>query len=341
MFKYLLTISLFIGVLTTNAQTNKYFDDIKKTFDNKSQSELDKISKALKTAQKDFDEGEKLYSEKNISKALSKSKKASSVFKTTYKELYTLYENKLNSVIKEAEGDQKNYFRKKIQDSKNYFRVAIYNRLKAGEEKDDKIIYDLLTESHKNEILAISSQSEIFAALNGWENIDYTVEETNYNPKTNFENTNTQNYNGHSFSVNNPSLLNSYKFNHIVVETNDNGEVIADNSNVNNTDVYETNTNNSNVARYHNNSDKIKAHEFRIQIGTSILPANQEQLKRLNSTNLPVSTYKSNIYYKYTIGSFKDFQEAKNFKNAYGLTKVYITEYKNGKEVKFYIKDYQ
>lgn len=314
---------MIISVFSLNAQVNKYYDNIKKTFDKKGQDELNTVSKDLKKAQNIFNEGEKLFTSKEISKASEKSKKASSIFNTNYRSLYILYNEKLTSAVKDSEGDKKAYFLKKLQDAKNYYRVSIYNRLKADEDKDSKTVYDLLLAAHKNEMLAVDELSTMFAVINGWETTDYSIQENNYNPKESYTNVNTENFNTRSFSVNDPSLENSFKFNHQMVSENKN---TGTNSNVNyyNTAVYGT-----------------LEHEFRIQIGASILPANQSQLKRLNSTDKPVSTYKSRVYYKYTVGSFSDFQEAKNFKNAYGLTNVYIVEYKNGKEVKFYMKDYQ
>ncbi len=338
MIKYLLSTILIFGALQLNAQKNKYFDDIKKTFDKKGQSQLEKIDKALTVAEKNFSEGEKLYSSKNLSKAVTKAKSASGSFNTQYRELYTLYYDKLNSVIKNAEGKQKTYFEKKLQDAKNYYRVAIYNRLKAGEVKDFKEAYELYKAAHQNEVLSIDVLSRIFAVINGWETTDYNVEEETYNVNESFANSDTQNYNGRNFSVNNPELLTKYKINtqHFIADNNND---LTDNNNNQNYSNY-TNSNKFDNTNNNNYSGEVKEHEFRIQIGTSILPASQNQLKRLNSTNLPVSTYKSKIYYKYTIGSFNDFQEAKNFKNAYGLSKTYIVEYKNGKEVKFYYKDY-
>lgn len=327
MIKYLFSLLFIFSVFLLNAQTNRYFGNIKKTFDKKGQDELNNVLKALKTAQKYFDEGEKIFSSKDISKALVKSKKASSIFNTNYRSIYILYTEKLENIVKNTEGDKKIYFRKKLQDAKNYYRVAIYNRLKAEEEKETKTVYDLLDAAHKNELLAVDELSNMFAVINGWETTDYSIQENNYNLKETYTNVNTKDFTTRSFSVNNPSLENSFKFNYQIVSENKNNGI--NNSNNNN-----NNYNNSNVYG-------TSAHEYRIQIGVSILPANQSQLKRLNKTDKPVSTYKSKVYYKYTVGSFSDFQEAKNFKNAYGLKNVYIVEYRNGKQVKFYMKDYQ
>ena len=326
MLKYLLYILLFISALHTDAQTNKYFDDIKNTFDKNGQKELNNISNALKTAQKNFDEGEILFSSGEISRALAESKKASEIFKNNYRNLYMLYVNKLTSVINETEGIQKTYFQKKMRDAKNYYRVAIYNRLKGGEEKEKNTVFDLLKTAHKNEILAMDVLSRMFAVINAWEKTDYVVEENNYKLEEAFLNTNTNGFNTRSFSVNDSYLESSFTFNHQLVANNDNLTV---NSNYNNN--YQSNTIVYNMP----------GHDFRIQIGASILPANEMQLKRLNKTNKSVNTYKSRIYYKYTVGRFSEFQEAKNFKNAYGLSNVYIVEYNKGKEVKFYMKDYQ
>lgn len=73
--------------------------------------------------------------------------------------------------------------------------------------------------------------------------------------------------------------------------------------------------------------------EYRIQIGVSRIPAYREQLKKLNPTNLPVQTYKSVHFYKYTIGNFSSYSEAVNFRNANGLADTFVVKYKNGSEI--------
>ena len=74
--------------------------------------------------------------------------------------------------------------------------------------------------------------------------------------------------------------------------------------------------------------------EYRVQIGVSRLPAYDSQLRKMNPTSLPVKVCKSSNYYKYTIGSFETYREAKNFKNANGLNKSFIVRYKNGRETR-------
>ncbi len=328
MNKYLFFILFLFTALVLNGQNNKYFDDIKKTFDKKSREELTNASKAIKNAQKDFNAAEKLFSGKQISKALSKSKSASSIFKNSYRTIFTVYEKKLTSLIDKTDGDKREYLNRLMQDSKSNFRLSIYNRLKAGELKDEKEAYELLKTAHQKEIEAIDGLSTVFALLNGWETADYSVMKDDYTADNTFENNNTEDFDTRSFSVNDPALQSGYKFNHKIITTdgNENSEVVGNSDDYSNTGVNYQPTGN------------VK-HEFRLQIGASILPANESQLKRLNKTDLPVKTYKSNVYYKYTVGSFKDFQEAKNYKNAYGLTDVYIVEYKDGKEVKVYLRD--
>ncbi|MCF6184049.1 MAG: hypothetical protein L3J56_05395 [Bacteroidales bacterium] len=332
-FSVIFIFSIFIG----HSQTNKYFDDIKKTFDDKTQNELIKISKELTKAQKDFETGKK-FSADNISKAISSSKKASAVFAENYRKLFMIYENKLTALIKDTDGKQKIYFEKKMQDAKNGLSSAIYNRLVAKKEKDDKKAYALLHRSHQDEISAIDDLSEIFALINGWETSNYVVEKENYNTEETYKNNNTAGFKARNFVVNDPNLENNYKFNHKQFIGNEKNN-ISNFANSNSSTNYNTNKNNNYYSSTDSGSGKV--HEFKIQIGTSILPASQAQIKRLNKTDLPVNTYKSSVYYKYTVGNFSDFQEAKNFKNAYGLTNVYIVEYRKGKEVKFYMKDYQ
>ncbi len=80
-----------------------------------------------------------------------------------------------------------------------------------------------------------------------------------------------------------------------------------------------------------NNSEGI---EYRIQLATSRLPASKKQIADLNPTDLEVKIYKSKVYYKYTVGSFKSKTEARNYINAFGLEKVIIVKYKNNREIK-------
>ncbi|NOZ35952.1 MAG: hypothetical protein GXO80_11715 [Chlorobi bacterium] len=337
MLRFIFSVIFIFSVFVGYSQTNKYFDDIKKTFDDKTQNELIKISKELKNAKKNFETGEK-FSAENISKALAISKKASAVFAENYRNLFMIYENKLTDLIKDADGKQKVYFEKKMQDAKNGLSSAIYDRLAAKKEKDDKKAYALLNRSHKDEISAIDDLSEIFALINGWETSNYVVEKENYKTEETYKNTHTTDYQARNFVVNDPNLENNYKFNR-QFSGNDNNNTSGNLANANSSTNYNTSRNNNNYSL--TDSGRGKAHEFKIQIGTSILPASSAQIKQLNKTDLPVDVYKSKVYYKYTVGNFSDFQEAKNFKNAYGLSDTYIVEYKNGKQVKLYIHDIQ
>lgn len=72
---------------------------------------------------------------------------------------------------------------------------------------------------------------------------------------------------------------------------------------------------------------------YRIQIGTSRIPASRNQKNKMNKTNLKVQTFKSLNIYKYTIGDFSTYNEALNLKKSKGLRKCFIVKYRNGKEV--------
>jgi hypothetical protein len=76
-----------------------------------------------------------------------------------------------------------------------------------------------------------------------------------------------------------------------------------------------------------------KAVEYRVQIGTSRIPASQSQLNEMNKTDLPVKTIKNAKLYKYSVGSFDSYQEAKNFINTNGLQKAFVVKFENGQEV--------
>ncbi len=76
-----------------------------------------------------------------------------------------------------------------------------------------------------------------------------------------------------------------------------------------------------------------KAVEYRVQIGTSRIPASQSQLDEMNKTDLPVKTVKKTKLYKYTIGSFDSYQEAKSFIQSHRLSDAFVVKFENGKEV--------
>jgi len=320
MIKNILTISLLLFFFTSYSQMNEHFNEIKKTFDKDKQENLNKISKQIKEAQVLF-----------TSADFSKSEKASGIFQENYRDLFLMYENKLEKISKETEGQLGDYVNYLLKEAKNSFRMSISDRVFAKEEKEDKIAAELYKSAHQNEIKAIDFQSRAFGIINGWITEDMTVPETNYSLDEEYENTVTENFDVKYFAVNNASLPENYSFNK--VNTN------SDNTEVSHNIDYTDKIDNTDNTDYTNNVST--GTEYRIQIGTSILPANNSQISRLNPTDLSVKTYKSKVYYKYTIGNFTTFQEAKNFKNAYGLTKTYICEYRNGKEYKFYIKDFE
>ncbi len=313
MLKNLLTIVLLFIISSAQSQLNEYFNEIKNTYEKDKQEELTKISQKIKEAQILF-----------ISADIAKMKKASAIFQENYRELFFIYDLKLEKISKESQGKIGDYINYLLFEAKNSFRISISDRVSAGKEKDEVISSELLKTAHQNEIDAINFQSRVFGVINGWITEDLTVPVTNYSLEDNYDNSFTDNFDDKYFSVNNASLPGNYSFN----RTTQNYETSTD-------IVYSDKIDDSDY-----NNKAFVGTEYRIQIGTSILPAVKSQTDRLNSTDLKVKTYKSNVYYKYTIGSFKSFQEAKNFKNAYGLSKTYITEYKNEKEVRFFMKDF-
>ena len=194
-------------------------------------------------------------------------------------------------------------------ETRNSFRLSIANRLSAGKVKEEKLAYELYLSAHASEIDAINMQCRIYAVMTD-RIVEYiSVDETDYTLINSYDNSATENFKNRFFAVRDVSLpYNYYTFRDKNVSPD-----VNNNNNVNHENV---------------NTYTGKGGEYRIQIGTSIIPANKTQVNRLNSTDLEVKTYKSKVYYKYTIGSFASFNEAKNFKNAYGLAKTYIVEYR-------------
>ncbi len=313
MLKNLLTIVLLFIISSAQSQLNEYFNEIKNTYEKEKQEELAKISKNIIEAQILF-----------ISDDIAKMEKASAIFQENYRALFLIYERKLEKISKESEGKIGNYINYLLFEAKNSFRISISDRVSAGKEKDEVISIELLKTAHQNEIDALDFQSRAFGVINGWITEDLNIPTGNYSLEDRSDNSVTDNFDVKYFSVNNVSLQGNYSFNKSTQNYRTSTDI-----------VYSDKIDNSDY-----NINVSVGNEYRIQIGTSILPAVKSQTDRLNSTDLNVKTYKSKVYYKYTIGSFKSFQEAKNFKNAYGLSKTYIAEYNNGKEVKFFMKDF-
>lgn len=81
-------------------------------------------------------------------------------------------------------------------------------------------------------------------------------------------------------------------------------------------------------------TDKKQGTEYRVQIGTSRLPATREQIDKMNKTNLPVKTNRSENLYKYSVGSFKSYEAAKSFIKSHNLAKAFVVKYQDGRQVK-------
>lgn len=334
----------------SNAQLNEYFNDIKKTYKVDKQKELVKIGAIFKDADSKYSDVQQKFNSGNASKGQSEIKKVSKVYSKTYRELFLLYENKLETLEKEAGGDKSDYIKYLIEQSKNSFRISISNRLEAKKEDKEKDAFDLYISAHNNEVDAINFQSRAFGVANGWINEDFKIEKPNYSCKDTYDNSTTDNSTTDNFKIkdfteNNISLPSNYTFNkpNTNVSGANNSEVVGGiDSNESYAGNEDSNTYYYNTNNYNNSVDNVNSSfgtEYRIQIGVSILSASKSQIERLNKTSLDVKTYKSKVYYKYTIGNFVSYDEAKQFKNSNGLTKNYITEYKDGKEIKFYYKD--
>jgi len=337
--KLLTFFMLFFILQSLSAQMNEYFNDIKATYKVEKQKELVSIAENLKNAElKDADAQQK-FTSGDVNKGIGECKKLASIYTKNYRDLFLMYEDKIKIISKDVEGNKADYVTYLINEAKNSFRISIANRLEALKEDKAELAFELLNSSHKNEREAIDFQSRAFGVINGWIKEDFKIEKQDYSDNVVYDNETTDNFKVRDFTENEIPLPENYDFNKTIVNNNSADTEVSDsNTSSDNSDFENSYSDNTNNSTYEN-SNSTTGTEFRIQIGVSILPATESQIKRLNSTDLEVKTYKSKVYYKYTIGQFASYQDAKYYKNAYGLAKTYITEYKNGKEVKFYFKD--
>jgi len=326
MKNYCILLFLICFVRLVSAQDIEYFDEFKNSLNKDLKENISDAEKDIKSADGFYKQAESILSSKDISAGLKLLKKSSDIFVTAFRAVYTSFGENLANLSENTEGQKKDYADYMIYDAGNYFRKSIADRMYADKEKIESDAVDLYISAHTNEVKAVYTQCHLFAVLTGMLQDDLTIPNTEYSETEVFDNSVTDNFHNHDFTVKNvdmPEIYNYHQTEIVYVDPDENG-------NHSNTQVYDPNTN-----------VDVKGTEYRIQIGTSIIPANEIQINRLNNTDLPVKTFKSVLYYKYTIGGFKSFHEAKNFKNAYGLNNTYIVKYLDGKEVKLYLKDIQ
>ncbi len=341
MLKQLLSILLFFPVFVSYSQTNEFFGDLKGLFETTVQADIDKAVLEIKNAEEKEKEAVILYESGATSKSVSILEKSSKNFEIHYRKIFTLFDEKLSSLQKDVDENRKKYTADLLSDARNLFSMSISKRLVADNDKDDKKAYTEYISAHEDEVKAINALCHAFAVITGRieENpvSDINAETYEIEPV----NTVTDNFVSRSFTVKSADLPSNFSFDNQTYQINTEGNQTGNTHHSGNSDKNNSVNKNGNLNKHENNSGSSLGNEFRLQIGTSILPANETQIKNLNKTNLAVQTFKSKIYYKYTVGNFSSFQEAKNFKNAYGLSNTYIVEYNNGKEIKFYYGDTQ
>jgi hypothetical protein len=325
--------------IVSYSQTDEFFNEFKGTFAKSIQTDIDKVVQEIKFSDEKFKEADQLFDSGDISKSLGISKKCSNVFETDYRELFMLFDGKITEMLKDIEGDKNVYCTRLLSEARNLFRLSISQRLSADNEKIDKTAYTLYSSAHENEVKAINSLSHNFAVISGKIVEDLSLKEEDVKLfSEQFDQSVTDDFVSRSFTVKAIDLPTNFSFN------NQTDQINTDDSQTNTENGYQPDhitVHYNKIENGNKNSGTTLGHEFRIQIGTSILPANDWQLKQINPTNMEVNTFKSKIYYKYTVGSFPSFQEAKNYKNAYGLKATYIVEYNKGVEIKFYYGDVQ
>ncbi len=72
---------------------------------------------------------------------------------------------------------------------------------------------------------------------------------------------------------------------------------------------------------------------YRVQIAASKLPVSITQLQKIYSANTPIYTSIENGWYKYSVGMFNTYSEAKKFKINIGVKDAFVIAYKNNKRI--------
>jgi hypothetical protein len=310
-----------------SAQDIQFFNEFKQSLNEEYKSEIDEIEDDLLSAGGLHNKGKELLINNDTSGGLKLYRKASDLFTGNYRIVYTAFRKGLDDLSLSLTGQKKEYvdYMKYLAD--DYFRKSIADRFYAEKSSIDSQAVELFSNAHLNEFRAVTTQCRTFAIITGRLESNYEIPGENISKPGVFNNSVTDNFEEHNFTVKGvsmPKTFTYYRTDIVYVDADENGN------------------NSKNVTNNNTHSvDNKEQTEYRIQIGTSILPANQGQISRLNSTDLEVKTYKSEVYYKYTIGSFSTFQEAKNFRNAFGLSNTYIVKYKSGNEVQLYLRDYE
>lgn len=246
-----------------------------------------------------------------IKKSLKAHKKAAKIYTRYYEILYNTGKEKLVELSENSE-TMKNSFDSLFSEAADRYRTAGSLRLKARKKKDASEAVKLYESARKNNIGAAEIQKESFAVYfktlaNGFDSDQAKVKSDTISEMPETGTSVKQNYTGESGDYRKTEEVNAENENNVQSGRADNKrEETAQPGEV----------------------------EYRLQIAASWLPAGKEQLKEMNPTTLDVKVYKHKRLYKYTIGSFKTPEEAKHYKNAFGLKNAIVVKYKNGKEIR-------
>lgn len=78
----------------------------------------------------------------------------------------------------------------------------------------------------------------------------------------------------------------------------------------------------------HSEANKV---EFKVQIAASRRPMKESVLQSVYSGNLPIDQHRVNGWYKYAVGSFSDYQQARTYRNGLNVKGAFITAYQGNR----------
>jgi len=79
--------------------------------------------------------------------------------------------------------------------------------------------------------------------------------------------------------------------------------------------------------------EKIPELIFRVQIAASKKPLKIEKLKSIYYADDIINTIIEDGWYKYSVGLFETYHEAKKFKTNIGVSDAFVVVYKRGKKI--------
>lgn len=265
------------------------------------EQELIQLTELREQAASSSDKRERKKLEKKAKKMekkfLKTQAKASKKFESGNKTIYTIYHNYLKKLKQKADADRRNACLSLQSKAAKNYKKARSKRNKARRTKDVVKSNKELTDANRLEAEAIGFQENAFGIYQGWIPLETEQEEQDDPVVTPIADNSDSGYEAD------------------ITETSDDDTGFV---------VEQEVTNNATT------SDDLV---FKVQIAASKTPLSLEKLLSIYQTDETINNEKEGDWYKYSVGFFKTYEEANQFKQTIGVTDAFVIVYRNQEKI--------